>query len=148
MSKTKDKIIREQKKPAIIVDIDGTLAFMKDRTPFQYHKAINDGVFSHIADIVDKYHNDFFSVLVVSGRDEECKTVTMEWLDKHQIPYDVLFMRSNGDKRGDDIVKKELYNKYIKDNFDIFFVLDDRDKVVKMWRNLGLPCLQVAPGDF
>lgn len=31
---------------------------------------------------------------------------------------------------------------------EILCVLDDRNKVVKMWRELGLTCLQMAEGDF
>jgi hypothetical protein len=31
---------------------------------------------------------------------------------------------------------------------EVFLVVDDRDKVVKMWRDLGLNTFQVAPGDF
>ena len=31
---------------------------------------------------------------------------------------------------------------------DVFLVVDDRQKVVNMWRDLGLTCVQVAPGDF
>jgi hypothetical protein len=36
----------------------------------------------------------------------------------------------------------------VRDNFDVQFVLDDRDQVVEMWRAMGLTCLQVAPGNF
>ena len=33
-------------------------------------------------------------------------------------------------------------------NYNVKFVLDDRNRVVEMWRSLGLTCLQVADGDF
>lgn len=57
-------------------------------------------------------------------------------------------MRPEGDKRKDSIVKAELFDKHIKDNYAVDFVLDDRNQVVKMWRDMGLKCLQVAPGEF
>jgi hypothetical protein len=57
-------------------------------------------------------------------------------------------MRKRGDKRKDVIVKKEIYEKFIKDNYEVFFVLDDRDQTVKGWRDLGLKCFQVAEGNF
>ena len=57
-------------------------------------------------------------------------------------------MRKNNDFRGDEIIKKEIYIEKIKDKYNILFVLDDRQKVVNMWRDLNLTCLQVANGDF
>jgi len=57
-------------------------------------------------------------------------------------------MRKDNDFRPDEEIKKEIYNNFIKDDYNIFFVLDDRTKVVNMWRSLGLTCLQVADGNF
>jgi hypothetical protein len=45
-------------------------------------------------------------------------------------------------------VKKALLEQIHVDGFSPWLVLDDRDAVVKGWRNLGLTCLQCAPGDF
>ena len=59
-----------------------------------------------------------------------------------------LIMREKGDRRGDQITKKELYERYIKDNYNVLCVFDDRQKVVDMWREQGLLCCQVAKGDY
>jgi adenylate cyclase class IV len=59
-----------------------------------------------------------------------------------------LFMRQAGDNRDDRIVKREIYEREIKGRYNVRFVLDDRNKVVALWRDLGLPCFQVADGDF
>ena len=60
-----------------------------------------------------------------------------------------LLMRKDGDNRPDQIVKRELYERHVQGLYEIEGVLDDRDRVVAMWRNdLGLTCLQVAPGAF
>ena len=59
-----------------------------------------------------------------------------------------LHMRKTGDSRKDCIVKKEIFDAEIKDKYYIEFILDDRDQVVKMWRSMGLTCLQVADGNF
>jgi len=64
------------------------------------------------------------------------------------VNFDELFMRPEGDMRPDNIVKAELFDTYVRDNYDVQFVIDDRDQVVDMWRRMGLACLQVAPGDF
>ena len=81
-----------------------------------------------------------------------CYELTLEWLRSHSFEYGLgepeLYMREEGDNRKDSIVKKELYRKYIHPNYYVRLVLDDRNQVVDMWRSLGLPCWQVAPGNF
>jgi len=59
-----------------------------------------------------------------------------------------LYMRTEGDYRDDAVVKYELYVQYIAPTFDVAVVLDDRNRVVRMWRQVGLTCLQVEDGDF
>ena len=77
--------------------------------------------------------------------------MTIKWLDKN-IAYSEsgwdLIMRSKGDHRSDTEIKKEIYDKYIKDKYNVMCVFEDRDKVVKMWRDEGLLCNQVYYGDF
>jgi hypothetical protein len=58
-------------------------------------------------------------------------------------------MRAEKDNRKDSIIKRELFDKHIRDKYHVDFVLDDRDQVVRMWRReLGLTCLQVNYGNF
>jgi hypothetical protein len=73
---------------------------------------------------------------------------TAEWLDRHSIRYTRLFMRPDGDSRPDDILKEEILDRDILPHWIPEMALDDRDRVVAMWRRRGIPCLQVAPGDF
>lgn len=135
--------------PAIICDIDGTLAHMTDRGPYDTSRYHTDIVDETIREIVSRYKASGIVIILCSGRSEEFKSTTQEWLHRFGIAYDLLLMRLPGDRTNDALVKKELYTTHIKDKYDILFVLDDRNRVVDMWRNdLGLKCLQVAPGDF
>jgi hypothetical protein len=85
----------------------------------------------------------------LSGRTDACRTATCEWLCEHiPVPFQRLYMRPAGDGRKDSAVKLELFDRYIRDSYDVTCVLDDRDQVVAMWRSLELTCLQVAPGNF
>ena len=136
-----------RKRKAIIVDIDGTLAKMCDRTPFEYNKAINDEVHPHIVKIIEMFEDKHF-ILLVTGRDEECKDVTENWLIKKGVPFDDLFMRPKGNREQDSIIKQRIYEEKIQGKYEVVFALEDRDQVVKMWRGIGLPCLQVAEGNF
>ena len=138
----------------IIVDIDGTLAHIVDRSPYDYTKVSEDVVDENVAQIVRKYAQRDIQdlpdtyIIVVSGREDACRTETEQWLADNYIPYDEFYMRKSGDQRNDAIVKKEIYDEFIKPRFNVRFVLDDRDRVVKMWREEGLKVLQVAEGDF
>lgn len=73
---------------------------------------------------------------------------TEEWLHKHNVPYDFLFMRGEIDFREDSDVKEEIYREKIERNYQVLFVVDDRKSVVDRWRKMELICLQCAPGNF
>jgi predicted kinase len=134
---------------AIICDIDGTLAYIRPggRSPYDGDRVKEDGVHEHIRDLVNMVWTKY-SIVITSGRDEKYRAVTEQWLRDNSVMYDALFMRPEGDNRKDDIVKDELFEQHIAPYYDVDFVLDDRDRVVNMWRAKGIPCLQVAPGAF
>lgn len=135
---------------AIIVDLDGTLANVEHRI-------------HHVRGAGKKNWKKFFeemskdehmewcrfltnnlptTVILLTGRPADYENVTREWLKAKEVKYDILLMRSSGDFRPDTVVKKEIYEARVKDFFDILFVVEDREAVVKMWRDLGLVCLQ------
>jgi hypothetical protein len=145
--------------PAIICDLDGTLFDVEHRRHFVrgegkkdwrrfFLEMVNDPVKSHVLDILEKFSDDYRTVFC-SGRPKEYEKITRESLDRY-ISYDdwILLMREAGDHRSDAIVKEILLDFDILTQFKPFFILDDRDIVVKMWRDRGFECLQVAPGDF
>lgn len=137
---------------AIICDLDGTLALIDHRSAYDASAAMDDILNLPVANVVRVYANQKdipVALFLVSGRDDRYRDVTERWLAKHGIThYAGLYMRRSGDRRKDSIVKREIYERHIKDNYDVIFVLDDRDQVVRMWRSLGLTCFQVAYGDF
>ena len=134
---------------AIIVDLDGTLALLTRRGPYEYLRSHLDEVNEAVKKVVVAYRSLFGSVLLISGRDDVADTMTREWLERHGIPFDALFMRRCGDRRKDTVVKREIYEREIAGRYRVDFVLDDRDQVVAMWRDeLGLVCFQVASGNF
>jgi len=139
---------------AVICDIDGTLADMKkdqpgSRGPFDWKRVGEDVLVRQVAFILERMtYNSGIVVILVSGRDEVCRPETEQWLKDNKIKYDALFMRPEGSMEKDTIVKERIYNEEILGKYNVEFVLDDRDQVVKMWRSKGLKCLQVAEGDF
>ena len=134
---------------AIICDLDGTLALMNGRNPFDAARCEEDVLNVPVAKVVKTFQDLGYQVLLLSGRKEEHKTQTINWLATHNITYDLLELRKTADNRPDTVVKKELFYTHISDKYYIEFVLDDRDQVVELWRSeLGLTCFQVNYGDF
>ncbi|MEB3309671.1 MAG: AAA family ATPase [Snowella sp.] len=128
---------------AIICDLDGTLALLNGRSPYDASRCDLDLLNPVVASLIkDK------RVLLVSGREEKHREPTLRFLQKHDIHYEKLIMRATGDFRKDALIKQEIFDREIRGFYNIEFVLDDRNQVVQMWRQLGLTCLQVADGDF
>jgi len=138
------------KQSAWIVDIDGTLAHMNGRSPYTENSSeyLTDTVDETVADLVFTLHDQAYAIILLSGRGEQHRLVTEAWLGKAGVAYDRLFMRPEGDHRKDYIVKAELFDKYVRHNYNVVGVLDDRDQCVRLWRSIGLKCLQVDFGNF
>lgn len=138
----------------IIVDIDGTVALMTGRSPYDYSRVGEDVPNVPVCRIVHReLQSGEVKVLFVSGRKAECRAATEAWLNaEFGAPgYTVspsLFMRADGDDRDDRIVKREIHEREIRGKYNVRYVLDDRNRTVAGWRSLGLPCFQVAEGDF
>lgn len=140
----------------VIFDIDGTLSNCQHRRylaeegdfkSFEYPFNILQDEPNHtIIDVLRMFRSQGYPIVITSGRNERAKDVTIEWLKKHNIRYDELYMRGQWDSRPDHEVKKEFLDKIGKNS--VYCVFDDRDSVVKMWREQGLTCFQVAEGNF
>ena len=134
---------------AIIVDIDGTLAKIGDRSPYDWQRVDEDTLNKPVADVVHALTREGeYGTLCVSGRDESCREKTDKWLTDNGVLYEELFMRPAGNTEKDSIIKERIFEEKIRDQYCVEFVIDDRDQVVKMWREKGLTCFQCADGNF
>lgn len=134
---------------AVIVDVDGTLAInTSGRSPYSWDRVHEDTVNTKVAEIVRSLERSNYMVIILSGRDSVCRDATAKWLMDNDIPHHYLWMRPHKDMRKDTVVKKELYETYIKDRFNIFAVIDDRLQVCRMWHELGLPLFKVGDPDL
>ncbi|MEU9112330.1 AAA family ATPase [Streptomyces sp. NPDC048483] len=134
---------------AVMCDIDGTLAIRGDRGPYDFSRCGEDLLNVSVRDALRSFRSADGDVLVLlSGRGEEHRERTEEWLQRHEVPYDELWMRAAGDGRRDDVVKAELFDRHVRHRFAVRVSLDDRDRVVAVWRRMGLPTWQVNYGNF
>jgi predicted kinase len=130
-----------------VIDIDGTLARNISRKPFDWSRVGEDLPNELVVKIVLELakHNQ---IIVLSGRSDICQQETETWLQKYGIPYASLWMRTNNDTRPDETIKEELYWRHIHDRYNVLGIIDDRPKVCRMWRQLGLCVFQVGNPDY
>lgn len=149
-----------QLQDCIISDLDGTLALMCDRSPYDEAKADQDYLNKPVLNVIQSMqmqnswnHKWAFPkrtpiLILMSGRDEgRGREATERWLRDNEIEYESLYMRKAGDMTSDDIVKEQLYNEHIKGKYNVMAVFDDRLRVCRVWNQLGLPLFRVGDPD-
>lgn len=149
----------ESSKPTAIFDIDGTIANVEHRRHFvtaekadwaSFNEAMGDDTVNEA--IVSLYktlwNSEVYQLILVSGRSETYRNVTEAWLTWNEIPFSRLLMRGSSDTRSDEKVKAEILRALRAEGHRVLFAVDDRQKVVDMWRSFGVTCLQCDVGDF
>ena len=150
-------------KNTVIFDLDGTLANIDVRRKLaaKPNGKLDWDVFfdpsnikldvpnEPVVKMAQLFAEDGFNIVIFSGRTNRTEKTTRSWLSKNRIPFHLLVMRDSKVLHfvPDDILKKNMLDKWV-DIDDVFLVVDDRNKVVDMWRDLGLTVFQVADGDF
>ena len=155
-------------KNTIIFDLDGTIAIIDKRrikagktADGKETKKMDWDIFHDPSNIkldepnepvikmAQLFAEDGFNIVILSGRSDKTERTTRSWLSRNRVPFHKLVMRPYKTMNfvPDEILKKDMLDKHI-DIDDVFLVVDDRQKVVDMWRDLGLNTFQVAPGNF
>jgi phosphoglycolate phosphatase-like HAD superfamily hydrolase len=140
----------------VIFDIDGTLADVSERIHHVKKKPKNwnaffqgmaqDKAIHSMVRLCNILYEAGIKILLCSGRYEEHRPQTVQWLAQQGVNYHELILRRDGDMRSDTVAKREMLARI--DRSKILFVVEDRSRVVEMWRSEGLVCLQCAPGEF
>ena len=150
-------------KNTIIFDLDGTLALIDKRREVSTKpngKLDWDKFFDPanikldvpnppVVKMAQLFAEQGFNIVIFSGRSNKTERTTRSWLSNHKIPFQKLVMRDSETNHftPDWVLKKDMLDKHVDIN-NVFLVVDDRNRVVKLWRSLGLTTFQVADGDF
>ena len=150
-------------KNTIIFDLDGTLALIDKRREVSTkpNGKLDWGKFFNSTNIkldepnlpvikmAQLFSEQGFNIVILSGRSNKTETATRSWLSKNKVPFNKLIMRDSETDHftPDWVLKKNMLDENLDIN-DVFLVVDDRDRVVKLWRSLGLTTFQVAEGNF
>ena len=140
----------------VIFDIDGTLADVSERIHHLQKKPKNwkaffrgmaqDQTIKSMVRLCNILSQAGIRIVLCSGRSEEHRSETVQWLKQQKVHHHELRLRKTGDRRSDVIVKRKMLVGL--DKVRVLFVVEDRTGVVQTWREEGLVCLQCSPGEF
>jgi hypothetical protein len=134
----------------IIVDIDGTIADCRHRRHFVndgnkdwksfYEAMTQDSCIEPIKFLI--INTAWVRLVYCTGRPEEYRPHTEEWLKNNGFYWSEIYMRKTGDFRPDYIVKEEMLDQMRRDGYYPQLAIDDKQDVVDMWRRNGIITLQ------
>lgn len=134
--------------PAVICDLDGTLALHQGRDPFDWASIPEDAIDPRLEHILKDYCCQGVAIIFVTGRPERARAATEKWLFDHDLYSYKLYMRADNDFSHGDDYKRKVYNEHIKGDYNVYCVFEDSNKCVKMWREEGLLTCQVENSDY
>lgn len=147
-------LYNDEKEDCIIADLDGTVCLHDGRNPYDLTRVSEDipnyPLVQFLKELICNKH-----IIFLSGREKtnQCRQDTINWLTENICSPDFgykweLLMRDKNNFEPDEVIKERIFHKEIEPKYNVIAVFDDRDKVVKMWRSLGLLCNQVYWGNF
>lgn len=141
----------------VLCDLDGTLSDTEHRVHYVRGKkrdyesffaaSKDDEPIEAVIELVRSLAQAGHEIHIVSGRRDDTRDSTIEWLERHGVPHQRMLLRPYSDRTPDHILKRRWFEADYRVD-DILLALEDRARVVAMYRELGVTCLQVAEGDF
>lgn len=152
----------------IVCDIDGTIANLKHRLPFVkntekkdwkafFNAMSEDKVISKNVKLIREYQKEGYPIIFVSGRPDSHRDVTKEWIENTAFKstkfiegedYATILMRRSIEHKPDNEVKEDILKTYLKPE-NVHLVIDDRPRVIEMWRSYDIEVVDVGSGiDF
>lgn len=141
---------------AIIYDMDGTLCDVTDIRHYVTNGNRNFDKFHRASLFCPPNHAVWMAyyawhytakkkTLIVTARERTYEKVTTDWLAKHNIEYDELYMRGFKDYRPDYVVKSEILDQIRADGYNPIMAYDDNPNVIRLWEENDIPAITI-PG--
>lgn len=140
------------RRPAVIVDIDGTLCDVSTVLHLQTEPdgftAFHQGCAQcppnpAVVEWCIGHHMLGYEILIVTGRDAWTRELTLDWLSEH-LPVSIggLHMRPDGDLRSNADLKRDIYSRLASD-YEIRAAIEDDPEIVALWLEIGIPVAMV-----
>ena len=136
-----------------VFDIDNTLANVHhrwehlrgDKKDWETFFSLQhlDEPYQPVLDVLHALANDRLGdeIIVVTGRDERFRKVSLEWLNRHVewFSNDKLFMRPGGNREDDDVLKVKIVKNWLQrhPNYRVGAIFEDRHRIIDAFREEG-----------
>lgn len=132
---------RIERLPAVIFDIDNTILYHTNRSPFDWSDLSGDKLIKEMYDLMLMYYKNDYKIILLTGRPESVRLNTEKWLINNNVPYDMLLMKQNDPYEKGFISKQKELDK-LKQCFDVKFAYDDDTKCAEMFKDNGIITFQ------
>lgn len=140
-----------------IFDIDDTLSNSERRAHWiskenpdrswnmYYNLLTEDSPIEAVVETLKCLHECGHRIVLCTGRPEEYRHLTVQWLEKYDIPAHELFMRQKSETGLRNAQAKQIMLGRIRSaGYSPVAVFEDNPLSVKMWKDNGLTVLQIA----
>lgn len=133
---------------AALVDLDGTLCnFAGKRGWWEYGKCEGDEPSDALVAILWALAQAGWAIIILTGRPNNYRIQTTNWLTAHDVPYHRLLMRTPRDRTSNPVFKETTYRRFIEPHFDVCMAFEDNPRTVALWRSLGITTFALEPRD-
>ena len=145
--------------PAVVFDLDGVLANgdhrqhllstdggRKDWKTF-FARAGDDAIIDEVARLTLLIDRDVARVLL-TARPTTIQAITLEWLGRHQLAWDLLVMRPEGRYEPSPDAKRTAVRELRDYGFELLLAFDDDRRNVDMFHAEGIPCIYLHSGYY
>ncbi len=143
--------------PATVFDLDGVLS---DGSARHHHLqgpnpdwesflagVGEDPVIEEVASLLALL-DPSLAVVLLTGRPARVRDVTLEWLLRNQLRWDLLVMRRDGDYRPASHFKQDAARALRNEGFEVKLCFEDDKRTVEILRQAGLPTMYVHSGYY
>jgi phosphoglycolate phosphatase-like HAD superfamily hydrolase len=143
--------------PAVVFDIDGVLSDAAGRQHYLddevrdwrgfFDAAGEDPLIDDVARLLDLLEPGLVIVLL-TGRPLRVRDLTVDWLERHHVRWDLLAMRARGDYDAAPVFKQETVEALRNRGFDLRLAFEDDRRNVEMFQRSGVPCIYIHSGYY
>jgi len=143
---------------AVLVDIDGVLSDATGRQHFLddgpkrnwrgfFDACGEDALIGEVALLIELL-DPALGVVLLTGRPVRVRDLTLAWLDRFGVRWDLLIMRNAGDYAAAREFKRQTVRELRDFGFNLRLAFEDDRRNLEMLHEEGVPCVYIHSGYY